>query len=215
MRAVAVGRPYNLMHSDKCLSTGMTSSDQAKHKIIISCIIKVFWLVMLTALEMEKREGSILPMDLDVEELFATKIGYYLEAEPCLACSNPEVSLANVTLSSLKMDSCYMTTTEIIKLTAAGQSHLKTIIETLLMRRTKDQMGTSGKPLKSWTKFKFFLKIKDIYDKLLLRSHDLFLDQANMAKVLELLLHMQQCFCHLSLLNLEAETPDYSLDDRI
>ncbi|GAB6024451.1 hypothetical protein CHUAL_009610 [Chamberlinius hualienensis] len=54
MRAVAVGRPYNLMHfadtfekcsvsdfSDKRLSTRMTSSDPAKHKITISDIIKV------------------------------------------------------------------------------------------------------------------------------------------------------------------------------
>ncbi|GAB6024406.1 hypothetical protein CHUAL_009571 [Chamberlinius hualienensis] len=53
MRAVAVGRPYNLMHfadtfekcsvsdsSDKRLSTRTTSSDPAKHKITISDIIK-------------------------------------------------------------------------------------------------------------------------------------------------------------------------------
>ncbi|GAB6031468.1 hypothetical protein CHUAL_009237 [Chamberlinius hualienensis] len=45
--------------------------------------------------------------------------GYYLEAEPCLACSDPEVSLANVKLSSLKMDSCYTTTTQIVKLTGS------------------------------------------------------------------------------------------------
>ncbi|GAB6024450.1 hypothetical protein CHUAL_009609 [Chamberlinius hualienensis] len=91
---------------------------------------------------------------------------------------------------------------------AADQSCLKTIIETLLLRRTKDQMGTSGKPL---------LEIlskdeRDIYDELLLRSHDLFPD---MAKVLVLLQHMQQCCCHLSLLNLEAAISADSLDDLI
>ncbi|GAB6023446.1 transcription termination factor, RNA polymerase II [Chamberlinius hualienensis] len=143
--------------------------------------------------------------------------------------------------------------------TAAGQSRLKTIIETLLLRRTKDQMGTSGKPLVSLPVKEKLDEIlilskdeRDIYDELLLRSQNVLVnllskkhsvsnhfpkrslpverkvgsfisklisksipDQANMAKVLVLLLRMQQCCCHLSLLNLEAETPDDSLDDLV
>ncbi|GAB6027380.1 hypothetical protein CHUAL_001656 [Chamberlinius hualienensis] len=174
--------------SNKRLSTGTTSSDPTKHKIIIFDIFKVFWLVMLTALEMEKREGSILPMDLDVEE-------------PSLACNDPEVSLANVKLSSLKMDSCYMTTIEIVKLT--GSHIILKLGFTLPVKEKLDEILILSEDE------------RDIYDELLLCLHGLFPDQANMAKVLELLLCMQQCFCHLSLLNLEAETPDDSLDDHI
>ena len=42
--------------------------------------------------------------------------GYYLESEPCLVCNDPEVPMANVKLSALKMDSCFTTTTQIVKL---------------------------------------------------------------------------------------------------
>lgn len=42
--------------------------------------------------------------------------GYFLESEPCLVCSNPEVNFANIKLSSLKVDSRFTTTTQIVKL---------------------------------------------------------------------------------------------------
>lgn len=42
--------------------------------------------------------------------------GYYLESEPCLVCNNPEVPMATIKLSSIKMDSKFTTTTQIVKL---------------------------------------------------------------------------------------------------
>lgn len=42
--------------------------------------------------------------------------GYYLESEPCLVCNNPEVPLATIKLSSIKVDSKFTTTTQIVKL---------------------------------------------------------------------------------------------------
>lgn len=42
--------------------------------------------------------------------------GYYLESEPCLVCNNPEVPLQTIKLSSIKVDSKFTTTTQIVKL---------------------------------------------------------------------------------------------------
>ncbi|XP_062622353.1 E3 ubiquitin-protein ligase UBR4-like, partial [Saccostrea cucullata] len=42
--------------------------------------------------------------------------GYYLESDPCLVCNNPEVPYANLKLSSIKVDSKFTTTTQIVKL---------------------------------------------------------------------------------------------------
>lgn len=42
--------------------------------------------------------------------------GYYLESQPCLVCNNPEVSLAIIKLGSIKVDSKFTTTTQIVKL---------------------------------------------------------------------------------------------------
>ena len=42
--------------------------------------------------------------------------GYYLESEPCLVCNNPEVNYLNMKLSSIKVDSRFTTTTQIVKL---------------------------------------------------------------------------------------------------
>lgn len=42
--------------------------------------------------------------------------GYYLESEPCLVCNNPEVAFSNIKLSSVKVDSKFTTTTQIVKL---------------------------------------------------------------------------------------------------
>lgn len=41
---------------------------------------------------------------------------YYLESEPCSVCNCPEVAYSNVKLSSVKVDSRFTTTTQIIKL---------------------------------------------------------------------------------------------------
>lgn len=42
--------------------------------------------------------------------------GYYLESEPCLVCNNPEVPFSVIKLSSIKVDSKFTTTTQIVKL---------------------------------------------------------------------------------------------------
>lgn len=41
---------------------------------------------------------------------------YYLESEPCSVCNSPEVSYSSMKLSSIKVDSRFTTTTQIIKL---------------------------------------------------------------------------------------------------
>ena len=45
--------------------------------------------------------------------------GYYLESDPCLVCNNPEVPYTSLKLSSLKVDTKYTTTTQIVKLTCS------------------------------------------------------------------------------------------------
>uniref|UniRef100_A0A8C5WBA2 Ubiquitin protein ligase E3 component n-recognin 4 n=1 Tax=Leptobrachium leishanense TaxID=445787 RepID=A0A8C5WBA2_9ANUR len=42
--------------------------------------------------------------------------GYYLESDPCLVCNNPEVPLSNIKLSSIKVDTRYTTTQQVVKL---------------------------------------------------------------------------------------------------
>lgn len=42
--------------------------------------------------------------------------GFYLESQPCLVCNNPEVPLAIIKLGSIKVDSKFTTTTQIVKL---------------------------------------------------------------------------------------------------
>lgn len=42
--------------------------------------------------------------------------GYFLESEPCLVCNNPEVPFCTIKLSSVKVDSKFTTTTQIVKL---------------------------------------------------------------------------------------------------
>lgn len=42
--------------------------------------------------------------------------GYYLESEPCLVCNNPEVPMTTIKLSSIKVDSKFTTTTQMVKL---------------------------------------------------------------------------------------------------
>ncbi|XP_034944940.1 E3 ubiquitin-protein ligase UBR4 isoform X2 [Chelonus insularis] len=45
--------------------------------------------------------------------------GYYLESEPCLVCNNPEVPMATIKLSSIKVDSKFTTTTQMVKLVSS------------------------------------------------------------------------------------------------
>ncbi|KAM5132251.1 E3 ubiquitin-protein ligase UBR4 [Mantella aurantiaca] len=42
--------------------------------------------------------------------------GYYLESDPCLVCNNPEVPFCNIKLSSIKVDTRYTTTQQVVKL---------------------------------------------------------------------------------------------------
>ncbi|TRY87094.1 hypothetical protein DNTS_009169 [Danionella cerebrum] len=42
--------------------------------------------------------------------------GFYLESDPCLVCNNPEVPLSNIKLSSIKVDTRYTTTQQVVKL---------------------------------------------------------------------------------------------------
>ncbi|XP_017342515.1 E3 ubiquitin-protein ligase UBR4 isoform X1 [Ictalurus punctatus] len=42
--------------------------------------------------------------------------GFYLESDPCLVCNNPEVSFSNIKLSSIKVDTRYTTTQQVVKL---------------------------------------------------------------------------------------------------
>ncbi|XP_078094991.1 E3 ubiquitin-protein ligase UBR4 isoform X5 [Mustelus asterias] len=42
--------------------------------------------------------------------------GYYLESDPCLVCNNPEVPFTNIKLSSIKVDTRYTTTQQVVKL---------------------------------------------------------------------------------------------------
>ena len=45
--------------------------------------------------------------------------GYYLESDPCLVCNNPEVSFSNLKLSSLKVDTKFTTSTQMVKLSGS------------------------------------------------------------------------------------------------
>ncbi|XP_055254807.1 E3 ubiquitin-protein ligase UBR4 [Moschus berezovskii] len=42
--------------------------------------------------------------------------GYYLESDPCLVCNNPEVPFCYIKLSSVKVDTRYTTTQQVVKL---------------------------------------------------------------------------------------------------
>ena len=45
--------------------------------------------------------------------------GYYLKSDPCLVCNNPEVSFSNLKLSSLKVDTKFTTSTQMVKLSGS------------------------------------------------------------------------------------------------
>ncbi|XP_010769119.1 LOW QUALITY PROTEIN: E3 ubiquitin-protein ligase UBR4 [Notothenia coriiceps] len=42
--------------------------------------------------------------------------GFFLESDPCLVCNNPEVPFSNIKLSSIKVDTRYTTTQQVVKL---------------------------------------------------------------------------------------------------
>ena len=45
--------------------------------------------------------------------------GYYLESDPCLVCNNPEVSFSNLKSSSLKVDTKFTTSTQMVELSGS------------------------------------------------------------------------------------------------
>lgn len=61
---------------------------------------------------------------------------YYLESEPCSVCNSPEVSYNTVKLSSIKVDSRFTTTTQIIKL-IGGHTILKFSLRISDIKRSK------------------------------------------------------------------------------
>ncbi|CAH1119052.1 unnamed protein product [Phaedon cochleariae] len=62
--------------------------------------------------------------------------GYYLESEPCLVCNNPEVPFSTIKLSSIKVDSKFTTTTQIVKL-LSSHTISKITIRIADLKRTK------------------------------------------------------------------------------
>ncbi|XP_022919909.2 E3 ubiquitin-protein ligase UBR4 isoform X2 [Onthophagus taurus] len=62
--------------------------------------------------------------------------GYYLESEPCLVCNNPEVPLSTIKLSSVKVDSKFTTTTQIVKL-LSSHTISKITVRIADLKRTK------------------------------------------------------------------------------
>lgn len=62
--------------------------------------------------------------------------GYYLESDPCLVCNNPEVPFSSVKLSSIKVDSKFTTTTQIVKL-VGSHSISKVSIRISDLKRSK------------------------------------------------------------------------------
>ncbi|XP_056641011.1 E3 ubiquitin-protein ligase UBR4 isoform X2 [Diorhabda sublineata] len=62
--------------------------------------------------------------------------GYYLESEPCLVCNNPEVPFTVIKLSSIKADSKFTTTTQIVKL-LSSHTISKITIRIAELKRTK------------------------------------------------------------------------------
>lgn len=62
--------------------------------------------------------------------------GYYLESEPCLVCNNPEVPFSSIKLSSIKVDSKFTTTTQIVKL-LSSHTISKITLRIADLKRTK------------------------------------------------------------------------------
>lgn len=62
--------------------------------------------------------------------------GFYLESEPCMVCNNPEISFSNIKLTSIKVDSKFTTTTQIVKLMGSHTIN-KIVLRITDLKRTK------------------------------------------------------------------------------
>lgn len=62
--------------------------------------------------------------------------GFYLESDPCLVCNNPEIAFTNFKLSTIKVDSRFTTTTQIVKL-IGSHTISKIILKIQDLKRTK------------------------------------------------------------------------------
>ncbi|XP_072282664.1 E3 ubiquitin-protein ligase UBR4 isoform X5 [Pyxicephalus adspersus] len=62
--------------------------------------------------------------------------GYYLESDPCLVCNNPEVPFCNIKLSSIKVDTRYTTTQQVVKL-IGSHTISKVTVKVGDLKRTK------------------------------------------------------------------------------
>ncbi|XP_072569550.1 E3 ubiquitin-protein ligase UBR4 isoform X8 [Paramormyrops kingsleyae] len=62
--------------------------------------------------------------------------GFYLESDPCLVCNNPEVPFSNIKLSSIKVDTRYTTTQQVVKL-VGSHTISKVTVKVGDLKRTK------------------------------------------------------------------------------
>ncbi|KAF7239331.1 E3 ubiquitin-protein ligase UBR4 [Varanus komodoensis] len=62
--------------------------------------------------------------------------GYYLESDPCLVCNNPEVPFCYIKLSSIKVDTRYTTTQQVVKL-IGSHTISKVTVKVGDLKRTK------------------------------------------------------------------------------
>ncbi|XP_050533339.1 E3 ubiquitin-protein ligase UBR4 [Daktulosphaira vitifoliae] len=62
--------------------------------------------------------------------------GFYLESEPCMVCNNPEIPFSNIKLTSIKVDSKFTTTTQIVKLMGSHTIN-KIVLRITDLKRTK------------------------------------------------------------------------------
>ncbi|XP_055747277.1 E3 ubiquitin-protein ligase UBR4 [Salvelinus fontinalis] len=62
--------------------------------------------------------------------------GFYLESDPCLVCNNPEVPFSNIKLSSIKVDTRYTTTQQVVKL-ISSHTISKVTVKIGDLKRTK------------------------------------------------------------------------------
>ncbi|XP_026807089.1 E3 ubiquitin-protein ligase UBR4 isoform X1 [Rhopalosiphum maidis] len=62
--------------------------------------------------------------------------GFYLESEPCMVCNNPEIPFTNIKLTSIKVDSKFTTTTQIVKLMGSHTIN-KIVLRITDLKRTK------------------------------------------------------------------------------
>uniref|UniRef100_A0A3B4FTU0 Ubiquitin protein ligase E3 component n-recognin 4 n=1 Tax=Pundamilia nyererei TaxID=303518 RepID=A0A3B4FTU0_9CICH len=69
--------------------------------------------------------------------------GFYLESDPCLVCNNPEVPFSNIKLSSIKVDTRYTTTQQVVKL-IGSHTISKVTLKNKYVQRSKKVQLTPG-----------------------------------------------------------------------